>query len=93
MVGGNASSTRLAICADVKDLLLSVTEIVSDTNTACWKQSLDRKSKWQTHQRLARDAFFINSFMAGGEILGKLQAQVWTPFPYFTSENIQTKQG
>ena len=89
MVGGNASSTRLAICADVKDLLLSVTEIVSDTNTACWKQSLDRKSKLQTHQRLARDAFVINSFMAGGEILPEFQAQLPVPAPYSSSNSIQ----
>ena len=31
------------------------------------------------------------TFMAGREILGELQAQVWTPFTYFTSDHIQRK--
>ena len=42
-----ASSTRLAICAEVKDILLSVTEVVSDTNTACGEQSLDPRNVYR----------------------------------------------
>ena len=34
-----------------------MTEVVSDTNTACGEQSLDRKSKWPTQYCLARDTF------------------------------------
>ena len=39
---GKASWTRLPICAAAKDILLSVIEVVSDTNTTCGQQSLDR---------------------------------------------------
>ena len=52
----------------MKDILLSVTEVVSDTNTACGEQSVDRKGKSLTHDRLERDAFLINSFVAGGQV-------------------------
>ena len=79
-----ASSTRLAICAEVKDLLLSVTEVVSDTSTACGEQSVDRKGKSLTHDRLERDAFLINSFVAGGQILERFQSQLEMPAPYLS---------
>ena len=52
----------------MRDILLSVTEVVSDTNTACGEQSVDRKGKSLTHDRLERDAFLINSFVAGREV-------------------------
>ena len=78
-----ASSTRLAICAEVKDLLLSVTQVVSDTNTACGEQSVDRKGKSLTHDRLERDVFLINSCVTGGEILQRLPAHFQMPAYYF----------
>ena len=65
-----ASSTRLAICAEVKDILLSVTEVVSDTNAACGEQSVDRLSKCLTQDCLARDTFFVNSAQATGKFSG-----------------------
>ena len=83
VASANASSTRLAICAEVKDILLSVTEVVSDTNTACGEQSVDRKSKSLTHQHLARDTFVINSFVAGREILRELPLLFRMPASYF----------
>ena len=65
VASADASSTRRASCAGVKDLLLSVTGVVSGTNTACGEQFVDRLSKCLTHHHLARDASLTNSFVTG----------------------------
>ena len=70
----------------MKDILLSVTEVVSDTNTACGDQSVDRLSESLTQYSLARDAFVINSFVAGGEILEGLQSQLERYGSYVSSD-------
>ena len=70
-------------------MLLSVTEVVSDTNTACGEQSVDRKSEWPTQHFLARDSFLTNSFVTGGEILEGLQSQLERYGSYLSSEIMQ----
>ena len=70
----------------MKDILLSVTEVVSDTNTACGEQSVDRKGKSLTHDRLERDAFLINSFVAGTGILTELCCQLLESASYVPSD-------
>ena len=65
-------------------MLLSVTEVVSDTKTACGEQSLDRKSKLLTQDCLARDAVLTDSFVADREILRRLQAHFRMPAPYLS---------
>ena len=73
----------------MKDILLSVTEVVSDTNTACGEQSVDRKGKSLTHDRLERDAFLINSFVTGGEVTVGLGSQTIELAAYLSSEIMQ----
>ena len=89
VASADASSTRLAICAEVKDILLSVTEVVSDTNTACGEQSVDSLSKSLTQDCLARDAFFINSFVAGTGMFLGFQSQLPPKDSYLSSEIMQ----
>ena len=76
---GKASCTRLPICAAAKDILLSVAEVVSDTNTARGEQSVGRKSGSLTQDRLPRDAVLTNSFVTGREVLRGLQAHFRMP--------------
>ena len=75
----------------MKDILLSVIEVVSDTNTTCGQQSVDRLGESLTQDLLARDAFLINSFVAGGEILQGFQSQL-PPKDFRVSSDIMTSK-
>ena len=44
-----------------------------------------------TQDRLTRDSFFINSFMAGGEILQEFQSQLPLFVAYLSSDVIQAE--
>ena len=84
-------NSPIPICAAVKDLLLCVTGVVIDTNTARGEQSVDRLSKSLTQDRPARDAFFISSCVAGGEILEELQSQLERHGSYVSSDIVTSK--
>ena len=73
----------------MKDILLSVIEVVSGTKTACGEQSLHRYGELLTQDCLARDAFLINSFVAGREVTVGLGSETIELAAYLWSDIMQ----